>query len=136
MNCVFTKFVQENTFSQNCPTLLVPPFSRQGFGVSILTYEFSSRDLLSHSFVRFLHELCVCDIVSCFVLSKWVDGAKFRYKRKFQRHLWAGLFSFLSTDFSCDLLRHSFLRFFTKFCVYALVLVFLCVGGRDKAELS
>ena len=76
MNCVFRKFVQENTFSQNCPTLLVPPFSRQGFGVSILTYVFSSRDLLSHSFVRFLHELCVCDIGSCLVLSKWVDGAK------------------------------------------------------------
>ena len=46
-----------------------------------------------------LSELCVCDIVSCFVLSKWVDGL-YEIWAKCQRHLWAGFVSFLSTDFS------------------------------------
>ena len=50
-----------------------------------------STNLLSHSFVRFLIEFCVCDIGSCFVLSKWVDGTKFRYKRKSHRPLWSAL---------------------------------------------
>ena len=69
-----------------------------GWACVIFSTDFSSI-LLVHSFVRFLSELCVCDIVSCFVLSKWVDGL-YEIWAKCQRHLWAGFVSFLSTDFS------------------------------------
>ena len=74
MNCVFRKFVQKS-FRQKIPRDLRLLLSVVKAGrCAFLSTDFS-RDLLSHSFVRFLSELCVCDIGSCFVLSKWVDGA-------------------------------------------------------------
>jgi hypothetical protein len=89
-NCVYSRFVQKS-FRQKIPRDLRLLLSVVKAGrCAFLSTDFS-RDLLSHSFVRFLTEFCVCDIVSCFVLSKWVDGAKFRYKRKSQRHLWSAL---------------------------------------------
>ena len=55
---------------------------------------------------------------------------------KFQRHLWAGLGAFLSSDFSSILLVHSFVRFFIEFCVYALVLALFCDMWVDGAVLD
>ena len=92
--------------------------------VSFFSTDFSSIFLV-HSFERFFIEFCVCDIVSCFVLGRWVDGAEFRCKRKSQRHLWAGIESLLSTDFSSFLLVHSYLRFFIEFCVCDIVSCFV-----------
>ena len=42
-------------------------------------------------FCAIFHRILLLHIGSCFVLGKWVDGTKFRYKRKSQRHLWSAL---------------------------------------------
>ena len=75
--------------TENPPRPAAPPFSRQGRSVCFSVYGFFTI-LLSHSFVRFLHELCVCDIGSCFVCDKWHRMRLYEKCAKSQRHLWTG----------------------------------------------
>ena len=59
-------------------------------GVSILTYVFSSRDLLIHKYFRFLATILLLHIGSCFVCDKWHRMRLYEKCAKSQRHLWTG----------------------------------------------
>ena len=56
-------------------------FHKTCWSISILTYVFSSRDLLIHKYLRFLARILLWRIVSCFVLLKWVEGGCMRNVR-------------------------------------------------------
>ena len=51
------------------PKLAGAALRLQGFGVSILTYVFSSRDLLIHKYLRFLAEFCFNTLVLALFVS-------------------------------------------------------------------
>ena len=63
---------------------------------------------------------------SCFVLSKWVDGAKFRYKRKSQRHLWTGCTSSCHPELDSGSINakkfQNFFILFAKFCNFFTII--------------
>ena len=88
--CVFRKFVQKS-FRQKIPRdlRLLTSFVKAG-RCAFLSTDFSSF-LLIHIFFAIFYRILLLHIDSCFVLGMWVDGAKFRCKRKSQRQLWAGI---------------------------------------------
>ena len=94
--------------------------------VSILTYLFSSRDLLIHKYFRFLAEFCFSASVLALFLLKWNRMRLYEKCAKCKRHLWTGCTSSCHPELDSGSINakkfQNFFILFTKKCNFFTII--------------